>query len=155
MSEILTVEQVAIIRKDPLSSSLIWGLCDGYEALRGQLAEAQGRAQAWKEHDALESRFHDADHLAMQEMEADLRALTEAIREYPEWQAYTNVYAALVRPGVQRVLAKRDRFTSCPACGRTNVHYSIESDMFRCQRCRHVWPAHPGRFRDALEPQGR
>lgn len=43
----------------------------------------------------------------------------------------------------------------CPECGRTNVYHRIDSDTFRCQRCGHVWPAHPGREHDAPEPQGR
>ena len=56
---------------------------------------------------------------------------------------------------VRALIDSSEKWTSCPACGRTNVDYIIESNMFRCQRCEHVWPAHPGRFRDAPEPQGR
>ena len=96
-------------------------LCDGYEALRAQLGEAEAGFQ----HQLAEAlRLEDERVrwanisggwiLAMQEMEADLRALAEAIIEYrmaqnphnmdfPEMQPVTN---ALYRPGVQRLIAK-------------------------------------------------
>ena len=143
MPEILTTEQVANYRCQWADNTVLLPvnqfhkLCDGYEKLRAHLVEGQQQRdvvqknrQAQAEHDA--ERLADALQqlmdeqvrgsavctawaLAMQEMEADVRALAEAIIEYrmaqnphnlhfPEMQPVTK---ALARPGVQRLLAKK------------------------------------------------
>ena len=95
MSEILTTEQVAIIRKDPLSSHLMWRLCDGYEKLRTQLAETQQE---------LDDERHVSSDLCNEadDTEAALRELAAVVREHLECRAYPEVYAVLNRPGVLR-----------------------------------------------------
>ena len=89
LNEILTTEQVSLIRQDALTTSIkcIEQLCDSHEKLRMQLAEAEAEFQ----HQLAEAlrledervRWADACTgwaLEMQEMEADLRALAKAAK---------------------------------------------------------------------------
>ena len=102
MSEILTVKQVDYIRRHTLtlSTQRIEHLCDSHQALYQDFQNM--------------ITVREVEQMSMQEMEADLRALAEAIIEYrmaqnphnmdfPEMQPVTN---ALYRPGVQRLIAK-------------------------------------------------
>ena len=93
LSEILTTEQVFLIRQDALTTSIkrIEQLCDSHEKLRMQLAEAEAEFQ----HQLAEAlrledervRWADACTgwaLEMQAMEADLLALAKVLIKIDE-----------------------------------------------------------------------
>ena len=120
MSEILTTEQVAAIKLTlpltPWSHSsrvTLYQLCATTEALRAQPSEAQ---QQLADEQVQWSNTCTGWALAMEEMEADVRALAEALRIH---SAHNHTFdwclgcrsrrdEALARPGVRRLLGEKE-----------------------------------------------
>ena len=107
MSEILTVEEVLHIH-DYIRSKPVAALCDSHETLREQLVALQQQAVVLWEDEQDITTVRDMEQMWRQELQADLLALAEAVMEYPGFQAYPKVYAALARPRVVRLLANKE-----------------------------------------------
>ena len=136
MSEILTTELVSFIRDQPygVAPKRIEQLCASHEALRVQLAEVQQQAVVLWEDEQDITTVRDMEQMWRQELQADLLALAEAVMEYPGFQAYPKVYAALARPGVQlAVCLRQGHLMSWTSSSDTTLE--APPGFYTCQRC--------------------
>lgn len=117
-AEILTLEQVALIRQDALTASIkhIEQLCDSHQKLQAQLAVAIENWQAQAEHDVERLADAQADLLALAVL---LTALVEGEAQVEDspisaWDLLSTTFniqvtEALTRPDVRRLLAAAAR----------------------------------------------